>query len=529
MRALASSSLLVALAALGPRPAAGAAESSPVVAAFPIEADAKAVPKRLQRTLLSALEVDLVSSGRFSIVPRADLESALRASKAQSFSDCYDEACQIELGKEVAAEKIVQSAIAKLGDSCEVTLKLFDLARATASRASTATDACSAVGLRRAVRAAAYRLAGVAPPKRNLSIRFETVDLPVLEQPAFSAAQSNLQVSLDAVDADALVAYDAAVKAERDPKASTADKIAAWKKVKRHRAKDLRRRAKDRIAAWNRYAKAERRAQAARRRFEKKRDTHWKKLSKLLKLEVVSEADKQDWAVAFVEAYGGQGQNPYFDDPVFNRYVGLAAWKSASKALGETVGERQASLSRFLATYPECPPALKAQSELDGRVAAHVKAIEAPVSAFPMPFGYSIGGRAYDFHRLTRFEVVLDRCQLRADYDYMKHYNLRVEDNRGAPKRPTAVSVGRYVVDLTQVKSWSTRRDGEPLQQSFFLVPAAAGAPAQVTRRGTVTSWGDRIRALDGPTKELRALSATGLRERVAALNALAALCYRGK
>jgi hypothetical protein len=68
-------------------------------------------------------------------------------SKSASHKECYDQACQIELGKELAAEKTLATKILKLGTRCTVNIALYDLRKAASEDAATTTGKCDEDGL----------------------------------------------------------------------------------------------------------------------------------------------------------------------------------------------------------------------------------------------------------------------------------------------------------------------------------------------------------------------------------------------
>ena len=119
-----------------------AGSTLPLVAVFAIENRAN-LTKEDVGELTDYVATQIASSGRYAIVPRSDLVGALRAKKAASYGACYDEACQIEIGKEVAAGKTLSTKVARLGGSCIVTMQLYDLRRAASERAAHAKGKCS--------------------------------------------------------------------------------------------------------------------------------------------------------------------------------------------------------------------------------------------------------------------------------------------------------------------------------------------------------------------------------------------------
>ncbi len=151
----------------------------PVVAVFDIEDRSAKISGGALESLVDLIETRLVSSGRYQVVPRAQLKSAMNREKSASFKECYDESCQIEIGKELAAEKTVATRIAKLGKSCLVTIKIYDLRKATAEAGKDEKGACSEEGVYTSLGSALAKLLGnasaapvassVAPPRADPS------------------------------------------------------------------------------------------------------------------------------------------------------------------------------------------------------------------------------------------------------------------------------------------------------------------------------------------------------------------------
>jgi len=101
---------------------------------------------------------DCNSASQRAVIPREQLRERLQSKKSDSYRKCFDEACQIELGKEVAAEKSLATRILKVGSICVVTSKLFDLKTATAGKAASARAACNPEALLEAINQVAMQL-----------------------------------------------------------------------------------------------------------------------------------------------------------------------------------------------------------------------------------------------------------------------------------------------------------------------------------------------------------------------------------
>ena len=58
-------------------------------------------------TLADYLAIVTVERTRYRAVPRGVLHAELRKKKLASYQECFDDACQIELGKALAADRIL--------------------------------------------------------------------------------------------------------------------------------------------------------------------------------------------------------------------------------------------------------------------------------------------------------------------------------------------------------------------------------------------------------------------------------------
>ncbi len=103
---------------------------APVVAIFPIED--RRTENRLSEEDVAALtqyvRTMMAKGTRFKIVPAARMREALREQKRESTKPCYDEGCQIEIGKALAADKSLSLRVVQVGDICSVSAELFDAA-----------------------------------------------------------------------------------------------------------------------------------------------------------------------------------------------------------------------------------------------------------------------------------------------------------------------------------------------------------------------------------------------------------------
>jgi formylglycine-generating enzyme required for sulfatase activity len=153
---LVSAGLLLSLVS-----SAEADEHKPVLAVFNIEAKRIKLSKTLLEGLSDHLTTRLAETGLFRVAPRDQLKKRLQVQKKKSYRLCYDQACQIELGRELAAEKMLSSKVIKIGGKCNLGVSLYDLKRAATEAAASVRGGCSESDLLKSLDAAIDKLSGV--------------------------------------------------------------------------------------------------------------------------------------------------------------------------------------------------------------------------------------------------------------------------------------------------------------------------------------------------------------------------------
>lgn len=118
------------------------ANGKPIVAVFDIENQGSPMADDTLDRCTGYLTARLAASGRFDVVPRSQMKARLSVEKKKGFKKCYDQSCQIEIGKELAAEKSVAVQIMKIGSQCIVSATLYDLRKATTEQGATAKSSC---------------------------------------------------------------------------------------------------------------------------------------------------------------------------------------------------------------------------------------------------------------------------------------------------------------------------------------------------------------------------------------------------
>jgi len=114
------------------------------VAVFDIRDKSKKLKPMEIDGLTEYLANKVAEGGLFHVVPRSEIKKRLQKQKKDSFRKCYDQSCQIEIGREIAAQKTLTVTIAPIGSSCVVTAALFDLKKAATDATASSRGKCSA-------------------------------------------------------------------------------------------------------------------------------------------------------------------------------------------------------------------------------------------------------------------------------------------------------------------------------------------------------------------------------------------------
>ena len=129
---------MVFFSGMGPSLAA----NGQIVAVFNVEdKGAKLTLATLDR--LGDYLATLLTAHGYQVIPRSSLKARLAEQRKESYQRCYDQTCQIEIGREVAAQKMLSTRVIKLGSKCKVTMTFFDLKKATSEAGATASSDCS--------------------------------------------------------------------------------------------------------------------------------------------------------------------------------------------------------------------------------------------------------------------------------------------------------------------------------------------------------------------------------------------------
>jgi len=167
--------LMVVTVGLTDSKRASSAPQRQLIAVFPIESSGVALDSATRQRLTSYLSAKLARRS-YRVVAETSLRAQLRQQKKQSYRQCYDAACQIAIGRELAAQKALSAKVLRLGERCVVALTVFDLKTASTERAADAKADCAVGAIAQAIDRAVSSLAGSTPPeKRSTSAQREGV------------------------------------------------------------------------------------------------------------------------------------------------------------------------------------------------------------------------------------------------------------------------------------------------------------------------------------------------------------------
>lgn len=163
--------LVVLLAGIGVMasammPVAGRAQqgpSTPFVAVFEMQNDGSPLRPDAVSRMGNYLFTNLAACGAYRLVPQDQVRERLARQKTESYRECYDQSCQIELSREMAADKALSSSVTKVGVVCQVSASLYDLRTAAIDLAAVADGPCTEEGIRGAILKVVARLCGGGP------------------------------------------------------------------------------------------------------------------------------------------------------------------------------------------------------------------------------------------------------------------------------------------------------------------------------------------------------------------------------
>ncbi len=143
------------------RPPAPSA-TDPVVAVLRVHDKSDGLDGNLLRQLQSYFTARLGFYG-YRTVPTEQINAAIKELQRESFRPCYDDACQIEIGRALAAQRTVAPSILQIGELCVAAAGVYDLKTEAATSAATEETGCSPKELMQGFDRVARRLRPAEP------------------------------------------------------------------------------------------------------------------------------------------------------------------------------------------------------------------------------------------------------------------------------------------------------------------------------------------------------------------------------
>jgi formylglycine-generating enzyme required for sulfatase activity len=134
------------------------ADRRQVVAVFDIQVKYMKISKSKKKMLTEVMAEEVALGGVYQIMPPGDVKRTLNQHSANSYKKCFDEKCQIQLGRQLPANKLLTSTIKKIGGKCRVTGSLYDLKRQTTDTTAKAVSGCKDTQLVKSIEQVAAKL-----------------------------------------------------------------------------------------------------------------------------------------------------------------------------------------------------------------------------------------------------------------------------------------------------------------------------------------------------------------------------------
>jgi len=118
-------------------------QALPIMAVFEVQSPTNSFDRKILAQLTDYITMGLAERRAFRVVPKQQLKQELSARKKSSYGSCFDESCQIELGKAVAAEKLMTPKVLKFGEKCALSAAIYDLRTETTDRSAAVRTKCA--------------------------------------------------------------------------------------------------------------------------------------------------------------------------------------------------------------------------------------------------------------------------------------------------------------------------------------------------------------------------------------------------
>jgi len=115
---------------------------APIVAVFGLQDQTGKLTSRALQQLTDYLTGKMAEGGFFQLIPGSRVKQRLVEQRKESYRVCYDQQCQIDIGRELAAQKTLSTQVLEVGSRCAVISTMYDLKRATTEMSASERCGC---------------------------------------------------------------------------------------------------------------------------------------------------------------------------------------------------------------------------------------------------------------------------------------------------------------------------------------------------------------------------------------------------
>jgi len=138
-----------------------AQERQTKLAVMEIEDQSGRLPKKMLETAAEALRTELVASNKFIVISKdRQRRTMIKEEKKETWKECYDNQCRIQLGQALAADHILTGIVTYFGKRYTLTVEMIDLAKEATVKGAKAEFDGTEEGLAEAIKSIAAQIAG---------------------------------------------------------------------------------------------------------------------------------------------------------------------------------------------------------------------------------------------------------------------------------------------------------------------------------------------------------------------------------
>jgi len=114
-----------------------------ILVIFPVRSSGIDLPELKNAELRQYLATRLTIEGAYGVMPESQVKRDLGSAKLESYKDCYDDACRIDLTKTVMADKFLSVDVTVESTGCRITAVLYDIAQEVTETAADLKTGCT--------------------------------------------------------------------------------------------------------------------------------------------------------------------------------------------------------------------------------------------------------------------------------------------------------------------------------------------------------------------------------------------------